>query len=132
MTGKVLYAELTPKEFRARLAAAPIAYLPLGTLEWHGEHLPLGADGIQSQGFFLRLAAQADGIVLPMLFVGPELVQMENLPTDRWPMAVSGKDPRIHASHEVREQAIARHLERMATLLQETLRCWPSLPSPLG
>ena len=30
---KVLYAEFTPHEFRDRLAAAPIAYLPLGTLE---------------------------------------------------------------------------------------------------
>jgi len=41
----VFYSELTPQEFRERLAQAPIAYLPLGTLEWHGEHLPLGADG---------------------------------------------------------------------------------------
>lgn len=70
---KVLYAELTPAEFRRRLAAAPIAYLPLGTLEWHGEHLPLGADGLQSQGFFIRLAQRAGGIVLPMLFLGPDL-----------------------------------------------------------
>ncbi|MHC4207660.1 MAG: hypothetical protein ACYSTT_23645, partial [Planctomycetota bacterium] len=31
---KVLYAELTPQEFRDRLATTPIAYLPLGTLEW--------------------------------------------------------------------------------------------------
>jgi creatinine amidohydrolase len=70
---KVLYAELTPAEFRARLAAAPIAYLPLGTLEWHGEHLPLGSDGLQAQGFFVHLARRVGGIVLPMLFVGPDL-----------------------------------------------------------
>ncbi|MCL2813751.1 MAG: creatininase family protein [Oscillospiraceae bacterium] len=69
---KVLYAELTPQEFRDRINACPIAYLPLGTLEWHGEHLPLGADGIQSQGFFAELAKKAGGIVLPMLFVGPD------------------------------------------------------------
>lgn len=69
---KVLYEELTPREFRARLAAAPIAYLPLGTLEWHGEHLPLGADGIQSRGFFEMLARRVGGIVLPMLFLGPD------------------------------------------------------------
>lgn len=72
MPDKVLYAELTPEEFRQRLAAAPIAYLPLGTLEWHGEHLPLGSDGLQSQGFFKALAREAGGIVLPMLFVGPD------------------------------------------------------------
>lgn len=68
----VLYAELTPREFRQRLAEAPIAYLPLGTLEWHGEHLPLGSDGLQSQGFFVELAKRAGGIVLPMLFLGPD------------------------------------------------------------
>lgn len=69
---QVCYTHLTPAEFRRRLAAAPIAYLPLGTLEWHGEHLPLGADGLQSQGFFNALARRAGGIVLPMLFVGPD------------------------------------------------------------
>jgi len=70
MCEKVLYEELTPNEFRSRLAKAPIAYLPLGTLEWHGEHLPLGSDGIQSQGFFIELAQQVGGVVLPMLFLG--------------------------------------------------------------
>ena len=69
---KVLYEELTPQEFRERIAACPIAYLPLGTLEWHGEHLPLGADGIQSRGFFTALAKRVGGIVLPMLFMGPD------------------------------------------------------------
>ncbi|MGD2174480.1 MAG: creatininase family protein [Candidatus Brocadiaceae bacterium] len=72
MPEKVLYAHLRPAEFRHRLAEAPIAYLPLGTLEWHGEHLPLGSDGLQSQGFFVELARRAGGIVLPMLFVGPD------------------------------------------------------------
>jgi creatinine amidohydrolase len=70
--GKVLYTELTPQEFRQKVKEAPIAYLPLGTLEWHGEHMPLGADGIQSQGFFENLAKNVGGIVLPMLFMGPD------------------------------------------------------------
>jgi creatinine amidohydrolase len=78
MTEKVLYAELTPREFEERLRAAPIAYLPLGTLEWHGRHLPLGSDGIQSQGFFCELAREAGGIVLPMLFLGPDRVKEVN------------------------------------------------------
>jgi len=69
---KVLFSELAPQEFREKIKECPIAYLPLGTLEWHGEHLPLGADGIQSQGFFVRLAKKVGGIVLPMLFMGPD------------------------------------------------------------
>jgi creatinine amidohydrolase len=72
MAESVLYEELTPRNFALRLKKAPIAYLPLGTLEWHGPHLPLGSDGIQSQGFFEQLARDAGGIVLPMLFVGPD------------------------------------------------------------
>ncbi len=72
---KVLYAELTPQEFRDRIAAAPIAYLPLGTLEWHGEHLPIGSDGLQSYGFFIGLAQRVGGIVLPMLFLGPDRME---------------------------------------------------------
>jgi len=72
---KVLYAELTPQEFRERISAAPIAYLPLGTLEWHGEHLPIGSDGLQSYGFFLHLAREVGGIVLPMLFLGPDRME---------------------------------------------------------
>lgn len=69
---KVLYEELTPGEFKSRMADAPIAYLPLGTLEWHGEHMPLGSDGIQPFEFFRELAADIGGIVLPALFLGPD------------------------------------------------------------
>lgn len=69
---KVMYSDLTPEEFTERLEKCPVAYLPLGTLEWHGNHLPLGSDGLQSEGFFRKLAAEAGGIVLPKLFIGPD------------------------------------------------------------
>jgi creatinine amidohydrolase len=72
---KVLYEELLPGEFIEKINECPIAYLPLGTLEWHGLHLPLGADGIQSRDFFVELAGKMGGIVLPMLFLGPDLIK---------------------------------------------------------
>lgn len=72
MTEKVLYEELCPAEFQERLQACSVAYLPLGTLEWHGPHLPLGADGIQSQELFIQVARRIGGIVLPKLFLGPD------------------------------------------------------------
>lgn len=71
----VLYSELTPTMFRERIKEAPIAYLPLGTLEWHGEHLPLGADGIQPYNFFQLLAREVGGIVYPPMFLGPDMVK---------------------------------------------------------
>jgi creatinine amidohydrolase len=72
MIEKVLFVELNPQEFAERLSKAPIAYLPLGTLEWHGRHMPLGADGLISSGFFIELAKKVGGTVLPMLFLGPD------------------------------------------------------------
>ena len=75
---KVLYEELQPSEFVERINTFPVAYLPLGTLEWHGLHLPLGADGLQSKGVFERIAYEIGGIVLPMLFLGPDSVINKN------------------------------------------------------
>ena len=72
MTEKVRYTELLPHEFRKRLAEQPVAYLPLGTLEWHGEHLSLGADAIQSEGLMMACALQLGGIVMPPIHLGPD------------------------------------------------------------
>jgi creatinine amidohydrolase len=69
---KVRYDELQPHEFRKRLAQRPIAYLPLGTLEWHGEHLPLGSDAMQSEGLMVECARQFGGIVMPPIYLGPD------------------------------------------------------------
>ncbi len=78
MQTEVRYSHLTPSELRRRREEAPIAYLPLGTLEWHGEHLPLGADGLQSSGFFQHLAREVGGVVLPMLFLGPDITAVHD------------------------------------------------------
>jgi len=74
----VLYAELLPHEFRRRLADRPIAYLPLGTLEWHGEHLPLGSDAIQSEGLMIECARRFGGIVMPPIHLGPDRARPES------------------------------------------------------
>lgn len=69
---KVRFDELLPHEFRTRLAERPIAYLPLGTLEWHGEHLPLGSDAMQSEGLMIECARRFGGIVMPPIHLGPD------------------------------------------------------------
>jgi len=71
----VYVANMTPTEFRQRLADCPIAYLPLGTIEWHGEHLPLGTDMLIPLNFFELLAEELGGIVYPSLFLGPDMHQ---------------------------------------------------------
>ena len=77
MTTKVNYSDLLPHEFRARLNERPVGYLPLGTLEWHGEQCALGSDSLISRGLFERAARELGGIVFPPLFLGPDRVVLQ-------------------------------------------------------
>lgn len=61
----VLYAESRPEQIAAEWARTPIAYVPWGALEWHGDHLPLGLDGIVAEAFSRMLAERAGGVLLP-------------------------------------------------------------------
>lgn len=61
---------LLPHEIRARLAEAALIYLPLGTIEWHGEHLPVGLDALTAHGVCLHAAARTGGVVYPPLYFG--------------------------------------------------------------
>jgi creatinine amidohydrolase len=59
-----------PDDLEAALAAAPVAYLPLGTYEHHGWHLPVGFDGIKAHALCLRTAERTGGVVFPTFFYG--------------------------------------------------------------
>ena len=59
-----------PWVLRAVMAKRPVAYVPLGTYEWHCEHLPVGLDALTSHGLCLRAAAIDGGVVLPALHYG--------------------------------------------------------------
>ena len=45
---KVKYEELLPHEFEEALRQFPVAYVPVGSLEWHGRHLALGNDTLKA------------------------------------------------------------------------------------
>ncbi len=64
------WEELTPSEFVAAVRERPVAYVPLGLLEWHGEHLPLGTDMLKIYGIVLEVAKRTGGVVLPPTFYG--------------------------------------------------------------
>lgn len=60
--------ELTTPEIEEYLKrGGDLALLPVGSVEMHGPHLPLGTDTIVARAFCLRLAEAADGLVLPDL-----------------------------------------------------------------
>ncbi len=50
---------------RARAAALPFSVLPLGSLEYHGDHAPFGTDTTLARGFAERLAAERACLLFP-------------------------------------------------------------------
>jgi len=68
MSVKVRYEELLPHEMEATMVKTPIAYLPFGTLEWHGPHLALGNDAVKVHELCLRIAEKAGGVVVPATY----------------------------------------------------------------
>lgn len=61
---------LLPHQLSAALDARSLVYLPLGSIEWHSHHLPVGLDGLTAHGLCARAAAHTGGIVLPTLYYG--------------------------------------------------------------
>jgi creatinine amidohydrolase len=59
-----------PDDLEEVLAEAPVAYVPLGTFEHHGWHLPICFDGIKAHALCERIARRTGGAVLPTFFYG--------------------------------------------------------------
>lgn len=56
--------------YRDRLAEDPIIFLPVGALEQHGPHLPMGCDAILATAMTARVADALSGLQLPVLSYG--------------------------------------------------------------
>lgn len=67
---KVKYEDMLPHEFEEALRQFPVAYVPVGSLEWHGRHLALGNDTLKSYGILLRTAENYGGVVVPPTYWG--------------------------------------------------------------
>ena len=66
----VEYHRLRPQELVQRRTECPVAYLGLGILEWHGQHNPLGLDGLKAHGVGCHLAESIGGVAMPPLYWG--------------------------------------------------------------
>jgi creatinine amidohydrolase len=64
--------ELSRTEAATRGEAGAVCVLPVGSLEQHGEHLPVGTDSLLVESVCLRAAglAQADVVVAPTVWTG--------------------------------------------------------------
>ena len=62
---------LLPHQLQAAMKKLPVAIVPTGLMEWHGNHLPLGQDTLKSYGICLEVARKlGGGIVMPPNYFG--------------------------------------------------------------
>ncbi len=84
---KVQWELMLPHEMEAALERCPTAFVPLGTLEWHGRQNALGLDALKAHVLCVRAARLGGGVVLPPVYGGvggvdqPHTVVMEPEPT---------------------------------------------------
>ena len=90
---KVRYEEMLPHEIVERRGRFPAAFLPLGGLEWHGEHLAVGNDALKAEKLCELAAASSGGFAFPPLWYG---------------------EPRVAALMEVNHDQDGRIKEKMA------------------
>jgi len=69
-TSPVQIELMLPWQIHEAMAARPVAYIPLGTIEWHCEHLPVGLDALTAHGLCVQAALKDGGLVLPALHYG--------------------------------------------------------------
>lgn len=72
---KTNYEEMFPHEFTLALNKNPLAFLPLGSMEYHGYHNALGLDALKAWKICQLTAEKIGGIVFPPLYLG----------VDAWP-----------------------------------------------
>ncbi|MCX7917850.1 MAG: creatininase family protein [bacterium] len=63
---------LRPEQIIKEREENGIIYAPIGPLEWHGPHLPLGVDPLRAEYVAIELAKRIGGIVLPTFYFGTE------------------------------------------------------------
>jgi len=66
----VRYELLRPGQVKALRRAAAIAYVPAGSLEWHGFQNPLGTDALKAHAICCEAAMRHGGVVLPPFYQG--------------------------------------------------------------
>ena len=75
-------------DIKEKIQKSSVAILPIGAVEAHGPHLPLGTDNLMAENISTRVAEQTNALVLPTLPYG-QVWSLKNFPGS------------IHISNEV-------------------------------
>jgi creatinine amidohydrolase len=66
----VLWIELSWEKLQQLLEKNPLVILPVGSIEQHGPHLPVGVDLMQAEALAKAVAVRLNGLVAPSLAYG--------------------------------------------------------------
>ena len=69
------YDRLRPLQIEAIQKEYPIAYLPWGAIEYHGNHNPTGLDTHKAAHLCIDLATKVGGLVLPPISLAANLIK---------------------------------------------------------
>ncbi len=111
---------LRPDEVQAEMARCPLVYWPVGPLEWHGPHLPLGTDPLHAEAAALRAAAETGGLVFPTFYWGterersPEMLRYLGFEGHEWVVGMDFPSNALPSAYA--------HEEMFALLVRENLR----------
>lgn len=75
----MIFQEENAIDVAAKIERTPCAILPIGAVEAHGPHLPLGTDNLLAERLARLLAEQTDSYVLPTLPYG-QVWSLQNFP----------------------------------------------------
>ena len=105
---KTNYEEMYPEEFKSVLKANPIAFLPLGSMEYHGYHHVLGLDSLKAWKICQLAAKRIGGVVFPPLYLG----------VDAWPDIDLEKYPNkqydcYHLDAKLYQEVLENYIYRM-------------------
>jgi creatinine amidohydrolase len=110
---------MLPHEIVERRASCPIAFVGIGTLEWHAEHAAVGLDGLKAERLCELAAEASGGFSFPTLWYGePRSVKhmeadQEDTPAIRHALRLRPRARVVPADAEaeiVRFQSLVRRL----------------------
>jgi creatinine amidohydrolase len=116
---KVRYHEMLPREILERRASCPVAFVGIGTLEWHAKHAAVGLDGLKAERLCELAAELSGGFSFPTLWYGePRSVQhmdadQEDTPAIRHALGLRPRARAVPADADaeiVRFQSLVRRL----------------------
>jgi creatinine amidohydrolase len=89
---QINYHEMKPADIRIAREECPVAYVPIGTLEWHGVHNPVGLDALKTTAMAEQFARNIGGMVMPTMWWADHRAELAEVVFDESPGAEWGKE----------------------------------------